>query len=174
MPQATTLSLLALVTTLGGIVGTQLGRDAVAEMNPIFFNERPEPATFHQDYQAMPTVLPTGPGWDYPYDWARDPVCWGCPGQPDPYLDAYVEPFVDPVDAPIPTAGKAVVRVVGTDPSMDEAGQPSERSSVDRYARFPVTEDEARRLRHIVELQRGRTAQAGGGLGREAEQAVGM
>lgn len=172
MPQATTLSLLALVTTLGGIVGTQLGKDAIAEMNPVFFSERPEPATVYKDFQATPTALPTDPDWDYPYDWARGPVCWGCPGQPDPYLDAYVEPFVDPV--PIPTSGKAVVRIVGDDPTMAETERPALHRDVDRYASFPVTQDEARRMKHIVELQRGRAgpiAQAGDGT---SERAVGM
>lgn len=174
MPQATTLSLLALVTTLGGILGTQLGKDAVAEIDPIFLNGRPAPATFYADYQATTSPLPTGPGWDYPYDWQRGPVCWGCPGQLDPYLDAYVEPFVDPMDAPIPTAGKAVVRVVGEGAPMAEPSPAAAPYAIDRYASFPVTEDEARRLRHIVEMQRGRSGSDNGDRDTESEQPVDM
>ena len=169
MWQATTLSLLALVTTVGGIAGTKLGKDTIAEMNPVFFSERPEPATFYADYQAAPAPLPTGPGWDYPYDWARPPVCWGCPGQPDPYLDPYVRPFADPSDTPIPTSGKAAVRMVRDEPFAPAAGQRSLQRSVERYLSFPVNEDDARR--RIVKLQQGRSDSAPGG---DAERSVGM
>jgi hypothetical protein len=167
MQQATTLSLLALVTTLGGVVGTQLGRDAVAEIDPLFFSEKPEPNVIYPDYATEPLGSPhqasVDTGWGYPY-WTRGPVCWGCPERPDPYLDAYVQPYADPRDAPIPTSGKAAVRMVGEQTTIDETREPG---VVDRYAAFPVTQDEARRLAHIIELQHGRA-------GRELEDAEGQ
>jgi hypothetical protein len=174
MQQAKTLSLLALVTALGGVVGTQLGRDAVAEIDPLFFSAKPEPNVIYTDYAAQPDRLGTpyqasaDTGWGYPY-WAREPVCWGCPERPDPYLDVYVQPYADPRDAPIPTSGKAAVRMVGEEPTTDETREPG---VIDRYAAFPVTQDEARRLAHIIELQRGRHVAED--VGSQEAQAVGM
>lgn len=171
MQHGMTLSLLALVTALGGVVGTQLGRDAIAEIDPIFFSEKPEPSTYHAEYSSEPHRLgasdpaPAYAGWGY-LTWRRGPVCWGCPERE--------QAFVDPRDTPIPTAGRAVVRMVGDAPPAYEAERPVQSRDVKRYASFPVIEDEARRLKHIVDLQRGRTGPGPEESDREAERPVGM
>jgi len=151
MQQSLTIPLVALVTALGGVVGTQLGRDAVSEIDPLFFSEKPEPMLYVEDYAAPKQSGTSSPaGWGYLH-WARPPVCWGCPENEQPYVDPFADPVADSADLPIPTAGKAAVRQVAAEP----ARRPEIGSAMERYMSYPISEDEARRMSHIVELQRG-------------------
>jgi hypothetical protein len=177
MRQGLSTSLLALVVTFGTVVGAQLGRDSIAEIKPLFFSDLPDPPAVIDGTAAAPMQFGT-PGtpqeisWGYPA-WNRGPVCWGCPGQPNPYEVDYVDTYVDPVDAPIPTAGKAKVHLVSADtaPSPEPSGAVRD---LQRYLAYPVRQEESRRMSQTVELQRSRSGAAADDPGAESERQVDM
>lgn len=176
MQQGLSMSLLALVVTFGGVVGTQLGRDSIAEVRPIFFSDLPDPPAAIEVSTAAPMQFGSANpdySWGYAGQWNREPVCWGCPGQANPYELGYVDPYADPVDGPIPTSGKAKVRLIS-----DETGIPDEPSASSKtlqpYMAYPITQEESRRMSQIVELQRSRKGSALDDGGEPSQQPVDM
>jgi hypothetical protein len=176
MPQGLSMSLLALVVTFGGVVGTQLGRDSIAEVRPVFFSDLPDPPAAIEASTTAPMQFGSanpGYSWGYPGQWNREPVCWGCPGQTNPYESGYVDRYVDPVDAPIPTSGKAKVRLASEPMVFPEEASTSGKD-LQRYMSYPVSQEESRRMSQIVELQRSRNGAALDDEGEDSERPVDM
>jgi hypothetical protein len=172
MTQALSVPLAALMATLAGVVGTQLGRDTVAEIKPLFFSELPEPPQIDQDTSEPMRFgvagAPTDAGWGY--HWAREPVCWGCPEKPERVVD----PYGDMLDTPIPTAGHAEVRQVREMHMAEEQQEDATSKDVRRYLDFPITEDEARRSSRVAEQPRQRQGQLADDLRGKRGDIVGM
>ncbi|MGZ8284941.1 MAG: hypothetical protein ACXW27_16795 [Allosphingosinicella sp.] len=143
MPISTTLPIMAGLSIFGAAIGITLGRSAVAEINPAYFNEAED--DFHADlvpYRAS--------DWAQvhraEYRAAQQPVlvgelgtgCVGCRDYPvayaprhDPAVDRYVEGGL--LRAPEPTNAA----VVETAPAPDPA-----RELIQRYASYPVSSEE--------------------------------
>ncbi|MEA3053880.1 MAG: hypothetical protein QOG72_2783 [Sphingomonadales bacterium] len=142
MPATTTLPVLAGLSILGAALGVNLGRSAVAEINPAYYQEPEE--HFHADlvpYRSPDWAQAQAAG----YQAAQQPVvigdlgsgCIGCRDYPveyypkhDPAVDGYQDGYA--ASAPQP----AQVVIVET-PAPDPA-----REQVQRYASYQVSSDE--------------------------------
>jgi len=140
MPVSTTLPIMAGLSVLGAALGITLGKSAIAEINPAYFNEAED--DFHADL-----VPYRSPDWaqvqQVEYRAAQQPVvvgelgsgCIGCRTYPveyvprhDPAVDRYAEEEL--LRAPEPT----VVTVA-------QAPDPA-RERIQAYASYPVTSEE--------------------------------
>jgi hypothetical protein len=145
MPATTTLPLMAGLSILAAAAGVNLGRSAIAEINPAYFTEPEE--SFHADLSAY-----RSPDWaqvqQAEYRAAQQPVivtdlgtgCVGCRDYPveyypqhDPAADGYQDGYA--ASAPQP-AQVVIVEVPAAAP--DPA-----RERIQRYASYPVSSDEA-------------------------------
>ncbi|HEY0130036.1 MAG TPA: hypothetical protein VGB57_01435 [Allosphingosinicella sp.] len=142
MPVSTTLPVMAGLSILGAALGITLGKSAIAEINPAYFNA-PED-DFHAD------LVPYRSGdWaqvhQAEYRAAQQPVlvgdlgggCVGCRAYPveyvpqhDPAVDRYVEGGL--LSAPEPT-NVPVEIAAAPDP---------DRERIQRYASYPVSSEE--------------------------------
>lgn len=144
MPVSTTLPIMAGLSILGAALGITLGKSAVAEINPAYFNEAED--DFHADL-----VPYRSPDWAQvhraEYRAAQQPVlihdlgsgCVGCRTYPvayvprhDPAVDLAVEGEL--LRAPEPTNAPAVVESA---PAADP-----DRERIVRYASYPVSSEE--------------------------------
>jgi hypothetical protein len=142
MPVSTTLPIMAGLSILGAALGVGLGRSAIAEINPAYFNEAED--SFHADL-----VPYRSPDWAQvhaaEYRAVQQPVivgelgtgCIGCRDYPieyvprhDPAVDRYVEGYSE--SAP-PPAQVIVVETPAADP---------DRERIQRCASYPVSSDE--------------------------------
>jgi hypothetical protein len=143
MPVSTTLPIMAGLSILGAALGVGLGRSAIAEINPAYFNEAED--SFHADL-----VPYRSPDWaqvhSAEYRAAQQPVivgelgsgCIGCRDYPveyvprhDPLVDRYVEGGL--LRAPEPTN----VATVETPPAADP-----ERERIQLYSSYRVSSEE--------------------------------
>jgi hypothetical protein len=143
MPATTTLPIMAGLAILGAAAGVNLGRSAVAEINPAYFSD-PEDS-FHSDL-----VPYRSPDWAQvqaaEYHAAQQPVvvgdlgggCVGCRDYPveyvpqhDPAVDGYQDGYA--ASAPQP----AQIVIVETPAAPDPA-----RERIQAYASYPVSSDE--------------------------------
>jgi hypothetical protein len=144
MPVSTTLPVMAGLSILGAALGITLGKSAIAEINPVYFNE-PEDE-FHADL-----VPYRSPDWaqvhQSEYRAVQQPVlvgelgsgCVGCSAYPvayvprhDPAVDAYASGEL--LRAPEPTV---VTYASAAPPAADP-----DRERIQRYASYPVSSDE--------------------------------
>jgi hypothetical protein len=142
MPVSTTLPVMAGLSILGAALGITLGKSAVAEINPAYFNEAED--EFHSDL-----VPYRSPDWGQvhqaEYRAAQQPArvgelgsgCVGCSDYPvayvprhDPSVDLYANGEL--IRAPEPT-----VVTVAAAPPADPA-----REQIVRYASYPVSAEE--------------------------------
>jgi hypothetical protein len=143
MPVSTTLPVMAGLSILGAALGITLGKSAIAEINPAYFNEAED--EFHADL-----VPYRGSDWaqvhQAEYRAAQQPVivgelgtgCIGCRDYPvayvprhDPAVDYYADGEL--LRAPEPTNAPAVEAVAASDP---------DRERIQLYASYPVSSDE--------------------------------
>ena len=143
MPVSTTLPVMAGLSILGAALGITLGKSAIAEINPAYFNEAED--DFHADL-----VPYRSPGWaqvhQSEYRAAQQPVtvgelgsgCVGCSAYPvayvprhDPAVDAYASGEL--LRAPEPTVVTYASAPAAVDP---------DRERIQRYASYPVSSDE--------------------------------
>ena len=142
MPVSTTLPVMAGLSILGAALGITLGKSAVAEINPAYFNEAED--DFHADL-----VPNRGSDWGQvhqaEYRAAQQPVvvgelgtgCVGCRDYPVAYVPRH-DPAVDLhaggelLRAPEPTV-VTVAAAAAPDPA---------REQVVRYASYPVSAEE--------------------------------
>ena len=139
MPVSTTLPVMAGLSILGAALGITLGKSAIAEINPAYFNEAED--DFHAD------LVPAA-SWaqvqQAEYLAAQQPVrvgelgtgCIGCRDYPvayvprhDPAVDLYAEGEL--LRAPEPTV--VTVAAAAPDPAHEQ---------IQRYASYPVTSEE--------------------------------
>jgi hypothetical protein len=144
MPATTTLPIMAGLAILAAAAGINLGRSAIAEINPAYFTEPEE--SFHADLSPY-----RSPDWaqvqQSEYRSAQQPVmvadlgtgCVGCRDYPveyypqhDPAADGYPDGYA--ASAPQP----AQVIIVEPPATPDPA-----RERIQRYASYPVSNDEA-------------------------------
>lgn len=143
MPFSSTLPAVAGLSILGAALGITLGRDAVAEINPSYFNEKDD--SFHA------ALVPyRSSDWaqvqQADYRAAQQPVlvgqlgtgCAGCADYPiayvprhDPAVDEYVETRVETV------AIQPVQMAVAQTPAPDPA-----REQIQAYSTYPVGGEE--------------------------------
>jgi hypothetical protein len=141
MPVSTTLPVMAGLSILGAALGITLGKSAIAEINPAYFNEAED--EFHADL-----VPYRSSDWaqvqQAEYRAAQQPVivgalgtgCVGCADYPVAYVPRH-DPAVDlysdgeTLRAPEPT----VVTVAAAAPDPD-------RERVQLYASYPVSSEE--------------------------------
>lgn len=143
MPQPLTLATLAVLATAGAMSGVYLGRSAVAEINPVFYDE-PE-TRFHAD------LVPDPPGFDappvrqagYPTGDGLGSGCVGCLTYPEEYypvhdssVDKYQPGYAEMAEAPA-----AVPAVYAPESVEDERS--ADFAAVERYASYPVVVEEA-------------------------------
>ena len=146
MPASTTLPVMAGLSILGAALGITLGKSAIAEINPAYFNEAED--DFHAD------LVPSA-DWaqvhQAEYRAAQQPVlvgelgsgCVGCRTYPvdyvpqhDPAVDRYVEGGNAEdrlLRAPEPTYVEGVATAAAPDPG---------REQILRYASYPVSAEE--------------------------------
>lgn len=136
MPHVMTVSALAVLSAVGAVVGTHLGRDAVAQINPIFFSELPQ-TRFLVDDTPTPYRLGTADpvradsSWSNVFNAGGRPACLDCPPN-----------FVDPLHAGAEPAAR-VPRQKSEWDSPVAFERPMSSRELDRYSSFPVTEQEA-------------------------------
>ena len=143
MPVSRTLPAMAGLSILGAALGITLGKSAIAEINPAYFNEAED--DFHADL-----VPHRSSDWaqvqQAEYRAAQQPVligelgsgCVGCRTYPveyvpqhDPAVDRYVEGGT--LTAPEPTYVDGVATAATPDP---------DRERIVRYASYPVSSEE--------------------------------
>lgn len=142
MPVSTTLPVMAGLSILGAALGITLGKSAVAEINPAYFNEAED--EFHADL-----VPYRSPDWaqvhQAEYRAAQQPVivgelgggCIGCRDYPVEYVPVH-DPAVDYASegellrAPEPTV-VTVTRATAPDPA---------RERIQAYSSYPVSSEE--------------------------------
>ena len=144
MPVSTTLPVLAGLSILGAALGITLGKSAIAEIKPAYFNEAED--EFHADLAPY-----RSPDWGQvqraDYRAAQQPVlvgelgsgCVGCSDYPvayapshDPAVDSYAEGEL--LRAPEPTV---VTYASAAPPAADP-----DRERIQRYASYPVSSEE--------------------------------
>jgi hypothetical protein len=142
MPVSTTLPIMAGLSILGAALGVTLGKSAIAEINPLYFNEAED--DFHADL-----VPYRSPDWaqvhQAEYRAAQQPVivgelgsgCIGCRTYPveyvprhDPAVDYYADGEL--LRAPEPTQ-VVVAEASAPDPARDR---------IQAYASYPVSSEE--------------------------------
>jgi hypothetical protein len=144
MPVSTTLPVMAGLSILGAALGITLGKSAIAEINPAYFNEAED--EFHADLAPY-----RSPDWGQvqqaDYRAAQQPVivgelgsgCVGCSDYPVAYVPRH-DPAVDGYEssellrAPEPTA---VTYASAAPPAADP-----DRERIQRYASYPVSSEE--------------------------------
>jgi hypothetical protein len=143
MPATTTLPVLAGLSILGAALGINLGRSAISEINPAYFNEPEE--SFHADLSPY-----RSPEWAQAeaarYQPAQQPVvvgelgsgCIGCRDYPVEYYpkhDPAVDGYQDGSAASAPQPAQVVI--VETPAAPDPA-----RDRIQLYSSYPVSSDE--------------------------------
>lgn len=145
MPQKLTIATLAVLTVAGSLTGVYLGRSAVAEINPAYYDE-PE-TRFHAD------LVPDRPSFDAPpvrragyltqaeTNQALGRGCVGCLTYPEEYypvhdssVDKYQPSYAEMVETPAPQ------------PAVDTPDPQDEERAVDfaviqRYAGYSSVEE---------------------------------
>ncbi|HYW17394.1 MAG TPA: hypothetical protein VE891_14740 [Allosphingosinicella sp.] len=145
MPVSTTLPVMAGLSIFGAALGITLGKSAVAEINPAYFNEAAD--DFHADL-----VPYRSPDWaqvhQAEYRAAQQPVlvgelgagCVGCRTYPteyvpqhDPAVDGYAEGGTLRAPEPTYVEREGVETAAAPDP---------DRERILRYASYPVSAEE--------------------------------
>ncbi len=142
MPVPTTLPIMAGLSILGAALGITLGRSAVAEINPAYFNEAED------DFHA--NLVPyRSPDWarvqQAEYRTAQQPVivgelgsgCIGCRTYPVEYVPRY-EPAVD-----LDSEGELLQAPEPTVVTVAQASAPNpDRERIQLYSNYPVSSEE--------------------------------
>lgn len=173
------LPAMAALSIAGAAIGVQLGRSAIAEINPVYFHS-PEPARFFADLTPKTYRLGTSAWSDSTDHWFNEinvsgrSACLDCSRN-------FVEP--DSVEAALPEWDESAVPSDRPEADVDAEVEDPDRglraSQIERYAAFPVTAEEAverARRESIVEDQGAALLQAsqpGPGSGEE-QVPVGM
>jgi hypothetical protein len=145
MPHPLTLTTLAGLAAAGSVTGVYLGRSAVAEINPAYYDE-PE-TRFHAD------LAPHRPGFEAPQlhrAGALSPAdragalgsgCVGCRTYPEEYypvhdssVDKYQPGYAAMIEAPDPQPAVS-------EPDPREKERAADFAAVERYAGYPVAEE---------------------------------
>ena len=142
MAHKLTLPTLSLLALLGAGAGVHLGRSAVAEIDPLYFSERP--SRFHADlvpYQSPAPHTAILPSTDAALE--LQPACYGCAApaaDPAPFYEAPQAAYESRYDAaaePVETAD------LEAEPSRAELQRQADLARVERYASYRVSQDEA-------------------------------
>jgi hypothetical protein len=137
MAYPVTLSAAAALSIAGAAMGIQLGRGTIAEIDPLYFSDAP-PARFYAD--LVPGGYRTSdPQTAHPDDfWAGNmnasgrPECFDCATRSDPGGYGF---------APDDRSQDAYV----SEAALPEPVEQRTYAPVERYANFPVTQEEAER-----------------------------
>lgn len=150
MPVSTTLPVMAGLSILGAALGITLGKSAIAEINPAYFNEAED--EFHADlvpYRASDWAQVQ----QAEYRTAQQPVivgelgtgCVGCADYPiayvprhDPAVDYYADGEL--LRAPEPTVVTVAAAAQGEPPA--QAAPDPDRERLQLYASYPVSSGE--------------------------------
>jgi len=159
MPVSTTLPVMAGLSILGAALGITVGKSAIAEINPAYFNEAED--DFHADL-----VPYRGSDWaqvhQAEYRAAQQPVvvgelgsgCVGCADYPVAYVPRH-DPAVDSyADGDLLRAPEPTLVTVAAAPAPDAA-----REQIARYASYPVSSEE--RPVEVAEAPAAAPAEAG-------------
>lgn len=139
MTHPLTLPALAILSVVGAGVGIQLGRSAIAEINPVHFAEE-APSLFHADlvpYRRSTTDGPQQLAANAPLPSSPTIACFGC-GIMAPEYHPSEPTYLAPAESPRARRGR-----------RDSAEQPLEETSVQlppdiaRYAHYRVSGDES-------------------------------
>jgi hypothetical protein len=143
MPVSTTLPIMAGLSIVGAALGITLGKSAIAEINPAYFNEAED--DFHSDL-----VPYRAPDWaqvhQAEYRAAQQPVlvtglgsgCVGCRAYPVEYVPRH-DPAVDSAYS----EGELLRAPEPTQVIYAEAPAPDpDRDRIQRYASYTVSSDE--------------------------------
>ena len=157
MAHRLTFPTLALLAVAGSATGVYLGRAAVAEINPAYFNE-PEPR-FHSDLVAnrpswsSPSVYRAGQLSPAEAEQALGKGCVGCRTYPEEYypvhdssVDKYQPGYAEVVEAPI--AEHAVYQAEAQD-----EGRAADFAAVERYSSYAVAEAPAQEQASGAEVE---------------------
>ncbi len=143
MAHPLTLPTIGVLTLVGAGLGIQLGKSAIAEINPHYFSERP--TRFHAD--LSPNRSRTADLYTARQDMADAGLlgsgCFGCRTFPEEYYPSH-----DPaVDSPQSSdfESQAEVRLASSEeqPFEQVASRQAALDRVQRYAGFAVSSDEA-------------------------------
>ena len=144
MPHPLTLSTLAVLAVAGTVGGVFLGRSAIAEINPAYYDE-PE-TRFHAD------LVPNPPGFDAPSvrqagyltdgeaASALGTGCVNCLTYPEEYypvhdssVDKYQPGYAEMIETPEPQAAVDV-----SEPDEQDEQRNADFAAVERYASYAV------------------------------------
>jgi hypothetical protein len=148
MAHPLTLPTLAVLAVAGSVTGVYLGRSAIAEINPAYYNE-PE-TRFHAD------LVPQRASFDPPSAYQADGLsqaeldqalgsgCVGCRTYPEEYypvhessVDKYQPGYAEMIDTPAPQPAAYTSEPEDPERAADFA-------TVERYANYRVSEGPAR------------------------------
>lgn len=141
MPNPFTLSSMTALALAGTGLGLYLGKSAVAEINPAYFGSAASETRFHSDLVAK------RPTWDNPPAVLQNAAlttgygtgCVGCRAYPEEYF-----PVHDPaVDENFDQATSNTDRIIEeAELEIAEMARRAQLASVERYAHYPVSDEE--------------------------------
>jgi len=146
MPQPLTIATVAVLAVAGSMSGVYLGRSAIAEINPAYYDE-PE-TRFHADLVPNPpsfeaaSVHRAGALTPAEYDRALGSGCVGCRTYPEEYypvhdssVDKYQPGYAEMIETPAPQPA-----AYAPDPQQEQE-RAADFAVVARYAGYPVEEE---------------------------------
>jgi hypothetical protein len=142
MAHPLTVPVLAVLAVAGSATGLYLGKAAVAEINPIYYSERPD--TFHGDLvpyrpQAATEVAVYRAGQLTPAELSQalGTGCIGCRTYPEEYRPQQ-DPAVEPYRSQETPAAAPAVQLAVYDPEAERPAREADFASVERYASYQV------------------------------------
>jgi hypothetical protein len=166
---------MAALSIAGAAIGVQLGRSAIAEINPVYFST-PQAARFFADLTPN-AYRPGTSAWSESTDlWFNElnvsgrSACLDCSRN-------FIEP--ETVEATLPDWDEPAPLPARTEPDAADPAVALRASQIERYASFPVTAEEARERSGPEALAEDRGAvlrhgDAFAGGGEEEQAPVGM
>jgi hypothetical protein len=136
MAYPVTLPAMAALSIAGAALGVQLGRSAIAEVNPLYFNA-PHQARFFADLAPKGYRMDSGTSSESSDSWSNELNVSGR----DPCLDCsrnFIEP--ETVEAALPDWDQSTL---GDRRETEDPDSGRRASQIERYASFPVTAEEA-------------------------------
>ena len=151
MSHSITLPVTAMLALAGAGIGIHLGKSAIAEINPAYFVDPERGTRFHADLVAYRTASSPAVQASAIRDAGGAPLyhgCIGCRTYPEEYYPIHEASLGKPREG-WAEMSEEVIEPPADDVMASEADD--EMADIERYARYPVTTEEAQRQLAMAE-----------------------